>query len=193
MKLRSYFNPNADANMMRTVQIRLQSDAAPAAPFVLLGDINHEVPDNASGMQQQAVSHVIYQHVQELLYREQGIQDMQRIKLTHAGGFVLVQRVFVDRGDPRVGIGHTSTIKVTFEPANATHDPVQFMVSNPGLIEVISNTGNGELTFKNLAKGELFIQVKTNGYSQNFPYEFDEKLPPAVEEPEPEPEEPEDP
>ncbi len=180
MKLRSYFNPTVDSDKMRTVQIRVQGDAAPAAPFVALGNINHEVPDNASGMQMVDVSHAIYNHVQEQLYRQHGIQDMQKIKLTHAGSFNLINRVIVNRGLTRLGIGHESTISVAFDPSNATHDAVKFTVSNPDLVDIVSNTGDGTFTFRNKGKGELFVRVKTTGYEQSFPYEFDEKLAAAI-------------
>lgn len=175
MKLRSYYNPTA-----KIAEVRLQADAAPAAPFVLLGDIIHEADDNASGMQKMAISHVIFQHVQEQLYLQYGEQNMQSVTITNGGTFVMIKRVLVNRDQNRVGIGHSNTISVTFDPVDASHDPVQFMVSNPDLIDIVSNTGNGVLTFRNKGKGELFIKVRTTGYEQDFPYEFDEELDPAI-------------
>lgn len=188
MKLRSYYSPTTDAKLNRVVQIQLQSDAAPAAPFVLLGDINHEEPDNANGMQRYSINHAIYQHVQEQLYRQHGIQDMQRVDITHAGGFVLIERVVVDTGNNHVAVGEETTITVSFVPANATHDPVQFTISNPELVEDVVDAGDGVLKFTNKSKGEVFVEVRTNGYTQRFPFIFDETLNDPVE-----PEEPTDP
>ena len=82
MKLKVYFNAT-----MPTVQIRLEGDPAPGGQFSLLGDIVHETPDdNASGMQGIHLSHVIKQHIDELLYTVLGIQSTQLIKIEYAGG-----------------------------------------------------------------------------------------------------------
>lgn len=89
MKLKSYFDPSRNSKLVQTVQIRMAEDDAPSSPFVLLGELNHEPGDNASGMQKQCISHAIYSHVQEQVYLKQGIQDMQRISITHAGTFAL--------------------------------------------------------------------------------------------------------
>ena len=97
MKLKSYFNPTRDARLVQTVEVRLAADAAPASPFVLLGDLIHEpVDDNLSGAQKHDVSHVIFQHVQEQVFLKHQIQDMQRIRITIGGAFKLLDRVFVD-------------------------------------------------------------------------------------------------
>lgn len=183
MKLKSYINLTPDSNLMRTVEVRLAGDAAPASPFVLLGDLTHEEgTDNASGMQKHTVSHAIYSHVQEQVYLKHKLQDMQRIKIVNAGAFKLVDRVLVDQEANRLGINVPSTITVKTTPSDATTDGVVFTVSNPDLVDIVANTGNGVFTFKGKSKGEVFIHVHVKGtsFNQSFPYEFTEQLAPVL-------------
>lgn len=176
MKLKSYINLTRDTKLKQTVQIRLAADAAPASPFVLLGDIIHEpVDDNLSGAQLTDVSHVIFQHVQEQVYLKHQLQDMGLINITNGGTFKLVERVFVDQGKNRLGYNEEATIKVTVSPADATHDAITFKVSNPDLVTVTSDTGNGTFKFRGPSKGEFFVTVRMNGFEQVIPYEISEE------------------
>lgn len=183
MKLKSYFDPTRDARLIQTVEVRLAADPAPASPFVLLGDLIHEpVDDNLSGAQKHDVSHVIFQHVQEQVFLKHKLQDMQRIKIVNAGAFKLVDRVLVDQEANRLGINVPSTITVKTTPSDATTDGVVFTVSNPDLVDIVANTGNGVFTFKGKSKGEVFIHVHVKGtsFNQSFPYEFTEQLDPVL-------------
>lgn len=176
MKLKSYFNPTT-----REAQVRLAADAAPAAPFVALGDVTHEpVDDNASGMQKHDISHVIYQHIQERLYLQFGLQDMQIIKITYGGNFKVLQRVFVDLGMNRLGYNVENTVTVTLDPVDATNDGITFTPSNPDLVTVVANTGNGVYTFKGPNKGAFFLKVRVNNFEQNIPFEISDELEPAI-------------
>lgn len=181
MKLKSYFNPTRDALLRQVVQIRLATDAAPAAPFVLLGDLTHEpVDDNLSGAQKHDVSHAIFQHVQEQVYLKHQIQDMQRINITTGGGFKLLERVFVDQAANRLGVNEETTINVRLTPADATTDGVKFKVSNPDLVTITADTGNGTFKFRGNQKGEFFVRVRVGQFEQNIPYEVTEELPAVV-------------
>lgn len=175
MKLKSYYNPTT-----RVVQVRLAADAAPAAPFVALGDVTHEpVDDNASGMQKQSLNHVLFQHIQERLYVQLDIQDMQLINITYGGNLKPLQRVFVDQGINRLGYNIENTVRVTLDPADATTDGITFTPSNPGLVTVVANTGNGVYKFKGANKGEFFLKVRVGAFEQNIPFEFSDELEPA--------------
>lgn len=177
MKLKSYFNPTRDANLVQSVQIRLAGDAAPAAPYVLLGALTHEpVDDNLSGAQLQSVSHAIYQHVQEQLFVQQHLQDMQKIKISYGGNFKPINRVLVSQEANRIGYNEQTTISVGLDPVDATNDGITFSVSNPGLVSITSNTGNGVFSFIGLSKGEFFVTVRTNGFEQVIPFEITEQL-----------------
>lgn len=178
MKLKSYFNPTRDAKLRQIVQVRLATDAAPAAPFVLLGDIIHEpVDDNASGMQKHDISHVIFQHVQEQVYLQHQLQDMGRINITVGGAFKLLERVYVDQSKNRLGVNEETTINVRLIPTDATTDGVKFQVSNPDLVTITANTGNGTFKFRGNQKGEFFVRVRVGQFEQNIPYEVTEELP----------------
>lgn len=173
MKLKSYYNP-----AIQTVQVRMAADAAPAAPYVALGDLIHEpVDDNASGMQKHAISHVIYQHVQEQLYLQHDLQDMQLISIIFGGNYKPLQRVYVDQGQNRLGYNVENTITVTLDPVDATNDGVTFKVSNPDLVVVIANTGNGIFKFRGPNKGEFFVRVRVGNFEQTIPFEITEELP----------------
>lgn len=176
MKLKSYYNPT-----IQTVQVRLAADAAPASPYVALGDLIHEpVDDNASGMQKHDVSHVIFQHVQEQLYLQHDLQDMQLISITFGGNFKPLQRVYVDQGKNRLGYNEEATITVTLDPVDATTDGITFKVSNPDLVTVTANTGNGVFKFRGPNKGEFFIRVRVGNFEQNIPFEITEELPAVI-------------
>ena len=65
-------------------------------------------------------------------------------------------------------------------PADATNDGVQFQVSNPDLVTITADTGNGTFKFRGNQKGEFFVRVRVNGFEQNIPYEVTEELPAVV-------------
>lgn len=177
MKLKSYYSPTRDAKLKQTVQIRLAADAAPAAPFVALGDVIHEpVDDNLSGAQKTDISHVLFQHVQEQVYKQFGIQDMGLINIVYSGGFKVLNSVYVDQGANRLGLGIENTITVRLNPTDATTDGVVFNVDVPELVTVTANTGNGVFKFKGIKKGWVNIRVRVKGtqFEQIVPVEFSE-------------------
>lgn len=177
MKLTAYFSASTNV-----VQVRLTTDAAPGGTFVKLVDIVHEPADDSlPGATQHDVSHVIYQHVRDALYLEHGVQNMQIIIITTGGGYVALERVFVDQGINRLGYNVENTVTVTLDPVNATNDGVKFSVSNPDLVEILSDTGNGVFTFKAPNKGEFFLRVRVGFFEQNIPFEITEELEPAIE------------
>lgn len=175
MKLTAYYAAATNA-----VQVRLTTDAAPGGAYVKLVDIVHEALDNLPGAEGRKVSHVIYQHIQDALNRDFGVQNMQLITISTGGSYVALRRVFVDQGKNRLGYGIENTVTVTLDPANATNDGISFTVSNPSLVTVVANTGNGVFTFKGPNKGEVFIKVRVNDFEQNIPVEFTDELEPAI-------------
>lgn len=172
MKLKSYFNP-VPVNTVFTVQIRLASDAAPAAPFVALGDVTHEPPtDNASGMQKQSLSHVIYQHVQEQVYLQKKLQDMQRINITNGGAFRLLKGMYVEKAATYIKPGEKVTLKVKVEPANATVDGYFAEVEDDQLGTVEDKTnGVFEITMPNEGITIVKIGIKNTDLYELVPIE----------------------
>lgn len=175
MKLTAYYAAATNA-----VQVRLTTDAAPGGTFVKLIDIVHEPLDNLPGAEGRDVSHVIYQHVQEALYRLHGVQNMQLINITVGGNYKLLQRVFVDQGQNRLGYNIENTVTVTLDPVDATTDGITFTPSNPDLVTVVADEGDGVYTFKGTNKGEFFLKVRVGQFEQNIPFEFSDELEPAA-------------
>lgn len=159
MKLKSYFNPTPDANLCLTVQVRLATDDAPAAPFVALGDLTHEPPtDNASGMQNLSVSHAVYQHVQEQVYLQKKIQDMQKIKITTGGTFKLLESMYVQKSQSLIKPGETVELTVKVEPADATIDGYFCTVENPALGTVVAGD-DGLFTITMPEEGQTIVKI----------------------------------
>lgn len=165
MKLKSYFDPSRNSKLVQTVQIRMAADAAPSSPFELLGELNHEPGDNASGMQKQSISHAIYSHVQEQVYLKKGIQDMQRISITHAGTFVLPTGFNVSHTNTYVKPGDLIKVEFQLIPANATKDGYFLVAENPALVEITKDgkaDGKWELKFKQDGETILSFGVVNN-------------------------------
>lgn len=172
MKLKSYFNP-VPVNTVFTVEVRLASDAAPGAPFVALGDLTHEPPtDNASGMQGQSLSHAIYQHVQEQVYLQKQLQDMQRIRITNGGAFRLLTGMYVSKGVTLVKPGETVTLSVKVEPANATVDGYVCTIEDKNL-GTVEDMGDGvfEITMPNEGITIAKIGIKNTDLFELVPIE----------------------
>jgi hypothetical protein len=178
MKLKSYINLTKDSNLSVEVQVRLAADAAPAAPFVLLGTLTHEpVDDNLSGAQKHSVSHVIFQHVQEQVFLKHQLQDMGKIRITTGGAFKLPTRMFVSVGARVVDLADPVLIDVTVEPVAATIDGYFLTAENPALVEItvvspgkysVSFTGEGETILTvGIANTpfEQMIPIQTTGYN----------------------------
>lgn len=178
MKLKSYINLTKDSNLSVEVQVRLAADAAPAAPFVLLGTLTHEpVDDNLSGAQKHSVSHVIFQHVQEQVFLKHQLQDMGKIRITTGGAFKLPTRMFVSVGARVVDLADPVLIDVTVEPVAATIDGYFLTAENPALVKItvvspgkysVSFTGEGETILTvGIANTpfEQMIPIQTTGYN----------------------------
>lgn len=159
MKLKSYFNPTPDANLCLTVQIRNAADAAPGGGFTLLGDLTHEPPaDNASGMQGRSVSHAVYQHVQEQVYLQKKIQDMQKIKITTGGTFKFLKGMYIEKGELLVKPGEDVVMTVKVEPADATIDGYFCEVENPALGTVVAGAA-GKFTITMPQDGQTIVKI----------------------------------
>ena len=166
MKLKSYYNP-----LTHEAQVRLATDAAADSPFVLLGTVTHEPnDDNASGMQKHNISHVIFQHIQEQLYLQKGLQDMQIVKITYGGAAKPVEYFTVDPAAFVLGVGVEATMTVKVWPEGALFDGYEIKPDNADLIEVVSNTA-GVYKFKGKGMGQTWLRVRIlgTGHEQRVP------------------------
>lgn len=175
MKLKAYYSPTPVAvvelgnRMLRRVVIQLAATAAPAAPFVLLGEINHETPDNANGMQGLHINHALSKHITELLYTKFGVQTTQDLYIYYHAGVLPLKSFSVDSGRNTLKVGQENTITVRLLPANAQlTSPLTIVPTRLDLVEVISNTG-GALKYKAKAVGDLMFDISVNDLTQQVP------------------------
>lgn len=117
----------------RRVLLESNANAAPAAiggAYTNLGTFEHDNEEEEStglnGMQGLADNHVVYHHVQDVLYKE-GIQDMQSVK-------IYIDRprsISIGAGTLNVAVGADSApLAVTATPAGATDKEVTFSSSD---------------------------------------------------------------
>lgn len=106
--------------------VRVQADAAaPGTDFVVLGKFTHPDPDSLGPF---AVSHAMYSHVQDIMYREAGIQDMQSLSIEWPG---YVAADFISGGPTSLTVeaGTEGTMEVYSFPEQIS-DPRYTMIFN---------------------------------------------------------------
>lgn len=118
----------------RTVRVESGSGSAPAAisggGYQNLGtarlDKDAKASAGLSGMQLREVNHVLYQHIQDALYKI-GVQDMaaQTILIDDA------RAISIGTGTLMVAVGaNSAALPVTITPTSATNKDVTFTSSN---------------------------------------------------------------
>ena len=142
----------------RRVLLESGTNAAPDAiggAYTSLGAFEHNNKDEKStglnGMQGLADNHVLYHHVQDVLYK-QGVQDMQSVK-------IYVDRtrtISIGTGTLNVAVGADSApLSVTPTPAGATDkdvvytssDKTKATVNEKGVVHGVA-AGNAVITAK---------------------------------------------
>lgn len=142
----------------RRVLLESNANAAPAAiggAYTNLGTFEHDNEDEEStglnGMQGLADNHVLFHHVQDVLYK-QGVQDMQSVK-------IYVDRprsISIGTGTLNVAVGADSApLSVTPTPAGATDkdvvytssDETKATVNEKGVVHGVA-AGNAVITAK---------------------------------------------
>lgn len=123
----------------RRVLLESNANAAPAAiggAYTSLGTFEHDNEEEEStglnGMQGLADNHVVYHHVQDVLYK-QGVQDMQSVK-------IYIDRprsISIGSGTLNVAVDADSApLTVTVTPAGATDKEVTFSSSDEAVATV---------------------------------------------------------
>ena len=141
--------------------IRLESDSgsAPAAisggGYTSLGTFRHdndaEVSTGLGGMQGLADNHVLYQHVQDALYKI-GVLDMAAHTILVDG----VRSISIGTGTLAVAVGaNSAALAVTATPASATDKEVTFTSSDP-----TKATVNEQGVVHGVAAGSAVITAK---------------------------------
>ena len=124
----------------RRILLESNANAAPAAiggaGMTSLGTFEHDIPDvedaGLPGMQQFPENHVVFQHIQDMLYKE-GLQDMQSVKI-----FIDAPRTITLAGAAiSVAVGADSEpAPVTFSPSTAKETDVTFTSANESIATV---------------------------------------------------------
>ena len=123
----------------RRVLLESNANAAPAAiggAYTNLGTFEHdneaEKSAGLNGMQRLADNHVLYHHVQDVLYK-QSVQDMQSVK-------IYVDRprsISIGSGTLTVAVGADSApLNVTVTPSGATDKEVTYTSSDKAVATV---------------------------------------------------------
>lgn len=125
-----------------TKRVLLESGnvSAPAAisggGFVDAGTFKHEADDDTvAGMQEYDDNHVLYHHVQEIMYKR-GEQNMQSVAI-----FVDAPRsISIGSGTVSIEEGATSQLTLTVTPANTANKDVIYSSSDEA-VATVSATG----------------------------------------------------
>lgn len=133
--------------------VRVQADGAAAgAGFTVLDKFDH--PDTDS-LGRAGVSHALYSHVQDVLYRKAGIQDMQRISVEWPG-YVAPTAVVTDPTELTVEAGTSGVLEVTSTPADIS-DP-RWTFSTSGDLDVFRINDRGE--WSAYREGKAVVRVE---------------------------------
>lgn len=116
-------NYNLRLNTAKTIcWVTVLSDALPATAGTTLTDVTHEGADGVAeptdGVHDNPDNHVLYHDVQDALYRQQGIQDMQRISIVPSGALVATHLTAAALAT--VDMPATQTLVLKYQPANLT-------------------------------------------------------------------------
>lgn len=112
-------NLNLRVNTARTIcWVTLLGDALPATAGTTLTDVTHAKPGSteaADGVHDHPENHVLYHDIQDALYRQLGIQNMQNISIVPSG--VLIAKSLTAAAITINGAG-TATIVIKYQPAD---------------------------------------------------------------------------
>lgn len=136
----------------KEAKIQMPGDA-PGAGFTDLGDFHHPMPSDELGPD---VSHVLWHHAQDLLYRVADEQNMQAVKFTYKR----VTGISTLPATVTLAAAATQQLTTTFTPADAanrtltyaTSDATKATVSATGLITAVA-TGTATITVTSVDGG----------------------------------------
>ena len=154
-----------------TKEARLVTAGSAAAGMELIGSIFHGRPDDQdynesavliSGNEMPDISHVLWQHVQKMLYKSKGIQDMLPIKLTWPGK---VQPTALHMFDVTKTAGSEAVVKVVSVPSDISIKDYTFALHDPnksGVARLNGKIGHDMVKVSFMRKGIVEIEVTHN-------------------------------
>lgn len=126
-------------NRASKVAVRQANEAALPTGYIKLGTYKHD--EAGDTISEDAESHVLYQHVQDLLYRLEDVEDMAAVKIFLNGDFVALQS-FVLSPDPlEMNVGEIKQLYVVPTPANASNTSIKTFVSSNQNVVAVDPTG----------------------------------------------------
>lgn len=139
-----------------TKTAKIQADgAAPGAGFSDIGSFNHfnDAADEIGdvGTKPFHESHVFYQHVQDLLYKN-NVLNMQGVIIE----WIAVTAIASTIGDNTLTVGQTSPITTVFTPLAPSHLGLIYTSENPAIASV-SDTG----VVTGVKAGAVSIEVRS--------------------------------
>lgn len=154
-----------------TKEARLVTAGSAAAGMELIGSIFHGKPDDQdygesavyiSDNKMPDISHVVWQHVQKMLYKSRGIQDMLPIKFTWPGK---VQPTALYIADVIEVAGSEAFAMVTPTPADISIKDYTFAIHDPnglGIARLNGKIGHDWVRVSAIHKGTAEIEVTHN-------------------------------
>lgn len=117
----------------KEAKVRLNADGAAAGSgFVNIGTFNHPKGEGEPETLGSEVNHVIFQHVQEMFYLEEGEQNMQAVKIIEYRKTIPVTGISTSPATITLDLSNAQTqqITATISPNNATETGVKYFSSD---------------------------------------------------------------
>lgn len=138
-----------------TATVQQYSATAPGGSTIK-GNYYHYNPDDGLDSLDDDASHTHYHHVQEILYKTLGIQNMQKIKMVKDSLPIKVISIDSTPNTVTMPVGGTQQITNTIIPSNAANQAVTYVSTVPSVATV---SGTGLIT--GVALGNTAINVTT--------------------------------
>lgn len=136
-----------------TATVRLAAAATPGDE-ISAGTFTHVVPAAQKDKLGSGDSHVFYNHVQDLLYK-QGVEDMARVKIRLRISEKPVTALTLSDNTLTIPSMGKEQLGVTFTPADATDKRLAFTTSNPDVALV---SQEGHITYVAPGTADIIVQ-----------------------------------
>lgn len=136
----SNYNIGLSANK-KIAYVTVGADALPGGATDVLTDFKHGEGEANDKVDSNPHNHVLYHDVQDALYRQRGIQNMQDISIVPSGALVAE---YLTAAAITINGAGTATIVIKYQPANVnavnsdftyvSSDPTKATVSSAGVV-----------------------------------------------------------
>lgn len=157
----------------KVATVLLSATALPSGS-VDIGTFTH--PDGDDHLSRSARSHVLFHHIQEMVYKRYGEQDMKSVTIVDNTS-VLVTGLTVAPTTVKIEVGKTQQLIPTVTPTGADNQNVTYNSDNTD-VAMVSRTG----LITGYAVGKTQVNVRTvdgSGKLVSVPVEVINPVPPA--------------